>query len=66
MNPSDLAIIAMAIVSLASIGRDLKVQMKVADRVRVVNPAKAPVPPAAVPDPAANGSDPARSTAAAT
>lgn len=65
MNPSDLAIIAMAVVALASIGRDLKVQMKVADRLRVVNPVKAPaVAPA--PDPAANGSDPARSTAAAT
>lgn len=45
MNPSDLAIIAMAVVSLASIGRDYKVHMKVADRLRLVNPPKAPEKP---------------------
>jgi hypothetical protein len=44
VNPSDLAIIAMAVVSLASIARDYKVHMKVADRLRLVNPVKAPQP----------------------
>lgn len=42
MNPSDLAIVGMAVVSLASIGRDYRLQMKVADRLRLVNPPKAP------------------------
>ena len=40
MNSADLAIIAMAVVSLASIARDYKVHMKVADRLRVVSPPK--------------------------
>jgi hypothetical protein len=52
VNPSDLAIIAMAVVALASIGRDLRVQMKVADRLRLVNPP--PKQQATVPDAAAN------------
>ena len=43
---AEVAIIAMAVVSLASIGRDYRVHMKVADRMRLVNPAKAPAPPA--------------------
>ena len=45
MNPSDLAIVGMAVVALASIGRDYKVHMKVADRLRLVNPPKEPAPP---------------------
>ena len=41
---ADLAIVAMAVVSLASLGRDFKVQMRVADRLRLVNPVKPPAP----------------------
>ena len=47
MSTADLAIVAMAVVSLASIGRDFKLHMKVADRLRLVNPVKAPARPAA-------------------
>lgn len=47
MSTADLAIVAMAVVSLASIGRDFKVHMKVADRLRLVNPPKAPAQDAA-------------------
>ena len=42
---ADLAIVAMAVVSLASLGRDYRLQMKVADRLRLVNPARPPAPP---------------------
>ena len=45
MSTADLAIVAMAVVSLASIGRDFKLHMKVADRLRLVNPAKQPEAP---------------------
>lgn len=49
MNPSDLAIVAMAVVSLASIGRDYKLHRKalekMGDRLRLVNPPKAPQKP---------------------
>jgi len=41
MSTADLAIAAMAAVSLASIGRDYRLQMKIADRFRVVSPPKA-------------------------
>jgi hypothetical protein len=37
---ADLAVLAMAVVSLASIGRDFAIQMKMADRFRVVSPPK--------------------------
>ena len=40
MSSADLAVIAMAVVSLASIGRDFMVQMRIADRLRVVSPPK--------------------------
>jgi hypothetical protein len=40
VNPADLAVVAMAVVALASIGRDFMVQMRIADRVRVVSPPK--------------------------
>ena len=46
MNTADLAIVAMAVVSLASIGRDYRLHMKVADRLRLVNPPKAAAQPA--------------------
>jgi hypothetical protein len=45
VSSADLAIAAMAVVSLASIGRDYRLQMKVADRLRVVSPPKAPAQP---------------------
>ena len=45
MSTADLAIVAMAVVSLASIGRDFKLHMKVADRLRLVNPVKQPEAP---------------------
>ena len=48
MNSSDVAIIAMAFVALASICRDYKVHMKVADRLRIVNPVKTPQADSAV------------------
>jgi hypothetical protein len=38
VSTADLAVIGMALVSLASIGRDFKLHMKVADRLRLVNP----------------------------
>ena len=47
VSSADLAIIAMAVVSLASIGRDYKLHMKVADRLRVVSPPKQQAQPAA-------------------
>ena len=37
----DLAIIAITVVSLAHVAADYRVRMRVADRVRVVNPPKA-------------------------
>ena len=37
---TDIAVIAMAVVALASIGRDCLLQMRMADRVRVVSPPK--------------------------
>lgn len=42
MNPSDVAVIAMAAVSLGIGYWNWRVQMKVADRLRIVNPPKAP------------------------
>lgn len=40
MSTADLAIIGMAVVAVASIIRDLRLQMKIADRLRLVNPPK--------------------------
>jgi len=50
---ADLAIIAVTVLGLANVARDYRVQMRVADRVRLVNPVKAPVPPDADADDAA-------------
>ena len=36
----DIALVAMAVVALASISRDALLQMRMADRVRVVSPPK--------------------------
>lgn len=44
MNPSDVAIIAIAVVSLAHVAADYRVRMRVADRQRLVGPAKAATP----------------------
>lgn len=42
MSTADLAVVAMALVALASIGRDYLLQAKTSDRLRIVNPPKAP------------------------
>jgi len=42
MGAADLAIVAENVVSLAHVAADYRVRMRVADRVRVVNPPKAP------------------------
>jgi hypothetical protein len=46
---ADLAVVAMAVVSLASIGRDYRLHRKalekMGDRLRLVNPPKAPEKP---------------------
>jgi hypothetical protein len=42
VSTADLAIIGMAVVALASVCRDYKLQMRVADRLRLVNPPKVP------------------------
>jgi hypothetical protein len=47
VSTPDLAIIAMAVVSLASISRDWRLHMKIADRMRLVSPPKTPVQPEA-------------------
>jgi hypothetical protein len=47
VSTADLAIFGMAVVSLASIGRDYRLQMKVADRLRLGNPVKPPAEPTA-------------------
>ena len=38
---ADLAVVAMAVIALANAALDHRFRMKVADRLRVVNPAKA-------------------------
>ena len=43
---ADIALIVMGVVALASMGRDYRLQMKVADRVRVVSPPRQAKPPA--------------------
>ena len=43
---ADIAVIVMGVVALASMGRDYRLQMKVADRVRVVSPPRQSKPPA--------------------
>ena len=52
MNPADLAVIAVTefplmAVALAVVVTNHRERMAVADRVRLVNPVKAPVPPVA-------------------
>ena len=42
MNTADLAVIAVTVIGLANVARDYRVQMRVADRMRLVNPVKPP------------------------
>jgi hypothetical protein len=42
MSTADLAIIAITVLGLANVARDYRVQMKVADRLRIVSPPAAP------------------------
>jgi hypothetical protein len=42
VNPSDLAVIAVTVLGLANIAKDYRVQMRVADRLRIVSPPAAP------------------------
>lgn len=44
MNTADLAILAVTAVGLANAAKDYRIQMRVADRLRLVNPVKPPVP----------------------
>ena len=50
MNPADIAIVAVTVTGLANVWVTYRLHMrmveKVADRVRVVNPVKAPAPEA--------------------
>lgn len=57
VNPSDVAIIAIAVVSLAHVVADYRVRIRVADRLRLVNPPKQQEKPDAESD-AAKGRDP--------
>ncbi len=61
MNTADLAVIAVTVLGLVNIAANHQVHMRLADRVRVVNPVKPPAepkrgdeakaaPPALVPD----------------
>ena len=42
---ADIALVAMTIVALASLARDYRLQMKIADRMRVVSPPKTAAKP---------------------
>ena len=44
MNTADLAILAVTAVGLANAAKDYRIQMRVADRLRLVNPVKPPAP----------------------
>lgn len=44
MSTADLAVIAVTVLGLANVWATYRVHMRMADRVRVVNPAKAPEP----------------------
>ena len=39
---ADLAVIAVTVIGLANVAANYRVQMKVADRLRIVSPPKAP------------------------
>ena len=47
MNPSDIAVIAVTVTSLTQTAGCIFIANRVADRLRVVNPVKAPVQDAA-------------------
>ena len=44
VNTADLAVIAVTVVGLANVAKDYRVQMRVADRMRLVGPVKPPAP----------------------
>ena len=46
MSTADLAIIAVTVLGLANVYRDYRVQMRVADRLRLVSPTAPPKAPA--------------------
>ena len=45
MNVADLAVIAVTVVGLANVAKDYRVQMRIVDRLRLVNPVKPPEAP---------------------
>lgn len=45
MNTADLAVIAVTVLGLVNIAANHRVHMRMADRVRVVNPVKPPAEP---------------------
>ena len=45
MNSADLAVIAVTVLGLANVAKDYRVQMRLADRLRLVNPVKQPEAP---------------------
>jgi hypothetical protein len=45
VNVADLAVIAVTVIGLANVGANYRVQMRIADRLRLVNPAKQPEAP---------------------
>jgi hypothetical protein len=47
LSTADIAIAAITVISLAHLGADYRVRMRVADRMRLVSPTKEPTPPVA-------------------
>ena len=45
MSTADMAVIAITVIGLANVAANYRVQMRVADRLRLVNPAKQPEAP---------------------
>lgn len=43
MNPQDIALLSLTVINLGGLGCGTVVMLRLADRVRVVNPVKAPV-----------------------
>jgi hypothetical protein len=62
MSTADLAIIAVTVLGLANVARDYRVQMRVADRLRIVSPPS--TPKADAQDKAAENAKPSIRTAA--
>jgi hypothetical protein len=45
VSTADIAILAITALGLANVAKDYRVQMRVADRLRIVNPVKQPEAP---------------------